>query len=161
MPGATPPFIRLLRGYTVNESGCWMWNGSAYKNGYGWLKVFGSVKSAHRYSFELHKGPIPEGLEILHSCDNRRCINPDHLRAGTHKENMHEAANRGGIRRGENHPMFGKKNPRPRQAHKVMVLGKEFSSKNEAERILGLGNGVVSYWIKNSPEKAQLIKSEN
>lgn len=158
MPPPEPPFKRFLRGYKTNEkSGCWTWTGSKYRNGYGWLKVFGKVVSAHRYSYELHKGPIPDGLHILHSCDVKDCVNPDHLRPGTHAENMLEAHDRGAIRTGENHPMYGKKNPRPKQANKVRVLGTEYESQNSAERALGLGSGTVRYWIINSPSKAQLI----
>ena len=159
MPAARAPFLRLMEGFEADEiSGCWDWKKTKYKNGYGWLKVFGKVVSAHRYSYELHKGHIPDGSEILHSCDNKGCINPDHLRVGSHQENMKEAADRGRMRSGENHPMHGKKNPRPRQANKVLVLGVEYESQKSAERALGLGSGVVRYWIKNNPEKAKITK---
>lgn len=154
-----PPFLRLVTGYSVdNKTGCWIWNGSTYKNGYGWLKVFGRVVSAHRYSYELHKGEIPKDMEILHSCDVKRCINPDHLISGTHAQNMKEASERGLIRKGYNHPMYGKRNPRPRQANRVLVLGFEYESQKAAERALGLGAGTVRYWIKNSPDKAKILK---
>lgn len=160
MPSSIAPFIRLMDGFIKDESsGCWVWQRSKHKNGYGWLKVFGKVVSAHRYSYEIHKGKIPEGMEILHSCDNKRCINPGHLRVGTHKENMAEASTRGLIRSKDSHPMFGKKNPRPRQANIVMVLGVEYESQKEAERALGLGSGTVRYWIKNHPSKARIIKA--
>lgn len=159
MPAAVPPFKRLLSGYEVDSAtGCWLWNGSKYKNGYGWLKVFGAVVSAHRYSYELHNGPIPNGLEILHSCDVKECINPSHLIAGTHSQNMKDASARGLIRKGKDHPMYGKKNPRPKQSNRVLVLGLEYQSQKDAERSLGLGSGTVLYWIRNAPHKAQIIK---
>jgi hypothetical protein len=154
MPAAIPPFKRLLSHYDEDPvTGCWLWNSSTYKSGYGWLKVFGKVVSAHRYSYELHKGEIPKGMHILHSCDVKTCINPEHLRPGTHQENMNEAVERSRIRSGENHPMYGTKNPRPKQAHPVRVLGKNFQSKKEAERELGLGSGTVNYWLARHPEK--------
>jgi len=162
MARAEPPFMRFLKGYCVcPDTGCWMWEGTTYKNGYGWIKAFGKVVSVHRFSYELHKGPIPEGMHILHSCDVRRCVNPDHLRAGTHKENMAEAADRGRMRSGSSHPRFGKKTTRPSQANRVLVLGVEYESQKSAERALGLGSGTVRYWIKNSPEKAVLVKEKS
>lgn len=158
MPKKEPPFIRLLNSYEVDDSTmCWVWTGAKYKNGYGWIKSFNKNVSAHRLSHELHNGPIPDGMEVLHSCDNKACINPDHLRVGTHAENMMEAAKRGRMRAGPSHHMFGKKNPRPMQANRVMVLGVVFDSQKEAERHFGLGSGTVRYWIKNKPEKAWLL----
>lgn len=159
MASAKPPFLRLVEGYQVNpDTGCWLWMGHKYHNGYGAIKVFGKMVLAHRLSYELHKGPIDANAEILHSCDVKHCINPDHLRTGTHAENMAEAAERGRMRRGPDHPMFGKKCTRPKQAKPVRVLGREFDSQKSAERILGLGSGTVRYWLNHHPKKAQLIE---
>lgn len=100
-------FNRLLpRG---DENACWEWP-SLGTNGYGVLCHQRRRYYAHRLSYELHKGPIPEGLHILHSCDNKACANPAHLHAGTHAENMREAAERGLMvghtsMRGRNHPL--------------------------------------------------------
>lgn len=152
------PYKRLLSGFILqSDSGCWEWQGSKYKNGYGWMKVFGRSVSAHRYSYELHNGYIPDGLEVRHTCDNRCCINPDHLILGTHQENMQDAVDRGRIRKGKDHPMHGKKVERPRQSNVVMVMGKTYKSQKEAERELGLGSGTVAYWIKTNNGKAKLI----
>lgn len=158
MAAPEAPFMRFLRSYRINEeTGCWLWQSSKYQNGYGWLKVFGKVVSAHRFSYELHRGKIPDGMEILHSCDVRCCVNPAHLRVGTHAENMAEAYERGRFKSGKQHYLYGRKNPRPTQANKVLVLGKEYASQKEAERSLSLGSGTVGYWIKNRPDKAQII----
>lgn len=158
-PAPTPPFQRFLGNYCVHpDTGCWLWEGSTYQNGYGWLKVFGKIVSAHRYSYELHRGPIPCGGHILHSCDVKHCVNPDHLRVGSHAENMADAVARGRIASGPDHPAWGTSPKRPKQSHRVRVLGREFESKKSAERALGLGSGTVSYWVKNKPEKAQLLK---
>ena len=156
------PYIRFLRSFSIDPTTkCWVWSGEMATNGYGKIKVFGRYKSAHRFSHELNNGPIEEGMEILHSCDNRKCVNPDHLRQGTHAENMQEAAERGRMRSGKDHPMYGKKNPRPKQANPVRVLGKKYTSQNEAERCLGLSHGTVRYWLQRKPWKAQRLTERN
>jgi hypothetical protein len=84
---------RVLR-YTETATGCWEWTGSTDMNGYGRLGEWRGEKSAHRASYTFHKGSIPEGRLVLHSCDNRRCINPAHLRLGNHSDNNLDAYKR-------------------------------------------------------------------
>lgn len=76
------------------SDGCWEWTAGLRHGGYGSFYVaidgLGRNVAAHRYSYEMHHGPIPEGAEIMHSCDNPRCVNPAHLSAGTHAQNMQD-----------------------------------------------------------------------
>jgi hypothetical protein len=80
----------------IPECGCWLWLGSACTNkGYGRFWFKGGAKASHRAAYELYKGPIPDGLHILHSCGVTSCVNPDHLRPGTNTENHKEKMERG------------------------------------------------------------------
>jgi hypothetical protein len=89
----------------VKGDDCWEWTGSKDTNGYG--RVYSPFTRTHRrtsrVAYELAIGPVPEGLEIRHKCDNRPCCRPEHLQVGTHAENIADKAGKGrraGIVRG-------------------------------------------------------------
>lgn len=73
-----------------DENGCMNWLGSCNHNGYGKY----SNTSSHRMAYKLTQGTIPEGMHILHKCDNRKCCNPEHLSVGTQQDNMNDKVNK-------------------------------------------------------------------
>lgn len=80
----------------VKKDGCWDWNGVKDKDGYGQVPSgYHKQGKAHRISWMLHKGEIPEGLIICHHCDNPKCTNPDHLFLGEKKDNNADKEKKG------------------------------------------------------------------
>ena len=109
---------------------CWLWTGGKDTGGYGALRVKAPRLSnkkvrASRYSWELHNGPIPEGLWVLHTCDVRHCVNPAHLWLGTRQDNVDDMkakgrqayANKTHCKWG--HPLFGDNLYQPEERHRA------------------------------------------
>lgn len=91
---------------TSSYTGCWIWTASKLTGGYGAFKFDGSMVRAHRFSWEIENGNVPEDLQVLHNCpggDNPSCVNPDHLWLGTQEDNVHDMDIK--CRRGDNSPI--------------------------------------------------------
>ena len=101
---------KFLSRCKVAKNGCWVFQGMKCGNGYGQVKRDGKFIFAHRYSYMLHKGDIG-GLFVLHKCDNRACVNPDHLWLGTQKDNQQD------MKRKKRHA-FGERSPNAKLTNK-------------------------------------------
>lgn len=103
---------RLLATYMDDSNGCWLWTGPTMSQfGYGRIKVkagegYSAHEYAHRTSYALFRGEIPDGLCVCHRCDVPACINPEHLFLGTYKDNTQDAIAKG---RFTQHLTFGGK----------------------------------------------------
>lgn len=136
-----------LRENTIDSpTGCWVWCAGLTKPGrpngkhiYGIAHWRGKTRRAHRVSWEVHRGPIPPGLCVLHKCDNPPCINPDHLFLGTQSDNARDmlAKGRGAppppnpLLKGEDHPnsIFTEEQIRAMRALRGVVRQRELAEK--------------------------------
>ena len=85
------------------KGGCWLWQGSKWYGGYGQFSCDGETTGAHRASWEIHNGSIPENMCVLHKCDVRDCVNPDHLFLGTYLDNNRDRDKKGRGYSGDRH----------------------------------------------------------
>lgn len=86
LPAELPLYFR--RNIEPGEGGCWLWKRSKDKDGYGWSSFENKTHQAHRLSYQLVNGEIPDGLHLDHLCRVRHCVNPDHLEPVTPRENL-------------------------------------------------------------------------
>ena len=139
MSGPKPRSIKdkFQEKYVVSgESGCWLWTASKDVEGYGQMAHKGKRYRSHRLSFELHKGEIPDGLKVLHKCDNPSCVNPDHLFLGTHQENMDDMLAKGRQQKGSRHA-------HSKITEEVAALIKKFLKRHPAQ--LGGFGGQIAF----------------
>jgi len=132
-----------------NGDGCWEWLGAIHKVGYGAIGS-GTRPSralyAHRVSWELHNGAIPEGQLVCHTCDNRKCVNPDHMFLGTHKDNQRDMAIKGRGVNILNPPDIPRIRKMLDDGFSTTVIGRKFGV--TPGTISSISRGVSWAWIK-------------
>lgn len=105
------------------NSGCWLWLGTIRgSNEYGAIKVDGKTVAAHRFSWTIHNGEIPDCLLVLHRCDTPACVNPNHLFLGNHADNQHDKMAKGRIGDvGTKTPLLGRMNARAKLTDEIVL----------------------------------------
>lgn len=115
--------------------GCWEWQGGKYYNGYGQFYERPNKTTAHRFSYKLFFGSVPEELKVCHWCDNRSCVRPSHLFLGTQKDNMQDMISKG---RRVHSPRKGEANGMAKIGEKeVKAIREEYSKGGISARKLG------------------------
>jgi hypothetical protein len=125
------------------NSGCWIWLG-ATNNGYGVARYRSKSKNAHRLSYELLNGvSVIDGIDVCHKCDNRACVNPDHLFLGTRKENMQDCARKGRIK--PPLPLMGDESPNSKlNASQVISIRSDKRSQRQIAKAYGVNRGTIA-----------------
>ncbi len=130
--------------YDVNpDNGCWEWNRSTFRHGYGKTRYGGRAVGAHRAFYAHYVGPIPDGMCVRHKCDNPPCVNPDHLILGEHRDNMLDMQERG-----RKASTVGIHNPsakiQPDDVREIFALGKSGMKQADIGARFGISSSAVN-----------------
>lgn len=129
-PRRRSPGERALGRWRVDtKTDCWNWTGGRFNHGYGAVSSGGRNATnllAHRVVYEHYKGPIPAGLDACHRCDNKLCVNPEHIFLGTAKDNIRDmiVKGRGNWSRGEKHYAAKLDDVQVKRLRELAVTGK-------------------------------------
>lgn len=135
---------RFFSALAFDTSDCWYWRGSHTNLGYGMFNGFGELR-AHRAAWVMMNGPIPKGMHVLHKCDVRCCVNPDHLFLGTHTDNMRDMVAKG---RHKAPGLCGDANPRSKlRSDQIDEIRQKYASGNVTQAKLAKEYGVAQMTI--------------
>jgi len=124
------------------SSGCWLWTAACNADGYGSLRVDGKSLGAHRVSWALHRGAIPDGLCVLHECDTPACVRPKHLFLGTKLDNALDREAKGRNRFSRNR---GEKNPSAKLTEvAARAIRESQANRKDLARLYGVSTALVS-----------------
>lgn len=122
-PGYEEQEVRFLK-LVEKTARCWLWRGGkSSENGYGRVQIKGGRELTHRLSYAIYKGDLVEGVFVCHTCDNRLCVNPDHLFLGSHLENVADCIIKGRNTRGDKHGARKLSEDAVREMRRLYALG--------------------------------------
>lgn len=140
--------------FYASPCGCHYWTRPLHKSGYAYLYFKGTTYLVSRLAYTIYKGPIPQGFYICHHCDNPACVNPNHLFAGTPKQNVIDMLNKK-----RNTPLRGENNGQAKlsnkQADEVKRLHKEGKTQVEISRIFGVHKSTIHLIVSNKKRSKQ------
>lgn len=131
--------------FVLKTDNCWLWQGTLDRNGYGIFRVGGHrtvSRMAHKLVYVIHKGEIPAGKVLMHSCDNPQCVNPHHLTPGTQKENIQDAIQKGRMLVGEKNGQCKLTDEQVREIYQLAHSGNY--TQKEIGKMFGVSQVIVS-----------------
>lgn len=132
--------VEYFYAHVHKTDSCWIWTGTKHSAGYGQIRVRGRQMCAHRFAWELHAGTVLLSplLCVCHTCDNRACVNPDHLFLGTHADNTADM-----MRKGRGVFCRGERNPRAKLSNNdVLRIRREYQNGSDSQSAIARRYGV-------------------